>query len=91
MAIEVDRQGYKELAAATSGLFRVSPLPEAHLLIMGKAAKSKSPKTPQAPLARSIGKAGRAKSYHRRGLWAIKKKNGGKVGLLRHTQRAHLG
>jgi large subunit ribosomal protein L6e len=29
-------------------------------------------------IAKSIPKAGRAKSYHRRGLWAIKKKNGGK-------------
>mmetsp|Transcript_19144 Transcript_19144/g.36650 ORF Transcript_19144/g.36650 Transcript_19144/m.36650 type:complete len:235 (+) Transcript_19144:67-771(+) len=53
---------------------------------MGKAAKSKSPKTPQAPLARSIGKAGRAKSYHRRGLWAIKKKNGGKFPV--HPKKA---
>jgi len=31
-----------------------------------------------APLSQGIGKHGRAKSYHRRGLWAIKKKNGGK-------------
>jgi large subunit ribosomal protein L6e len=31
-----------------------------------------------AMIAKSIPKAGRAKSYHRRGLWAIKKKNGGK-------------
>lgn len=37
-------------------------------------------------LAQSIPKHGRAKSYHRRGLWAIKKKNGGKVGPLRHNE-----
>lgn len=30
-------------------------------------------------LATGISAHGRSKSYHRRGLWAIKKKNGGKV------------
>lgn len=30
------------------------------------------------PLVRGISKVGRGKTYHRRGLWAIKKKNGGK-------------
>ena len=29
-------------------------------------------------VARGIGSQSRSKSYHRRGLWAIKKKNGGK-------------
>ncbi len=29
-------------------------------------------------LARGITAQGRSKTYHRRGLWAIKKKNGGK-------------
>ena len=29
-------------------------------------------------LARGIESQGRSKSYHRRGIWAIKKKNGGK-------------
>lgn len=29
-------------------------------------------------LARGIGSNSRSKSYHRRGLWAVKKKNGGK-------------
>lgn len=29
-------------------------------------------------LARGISKVGRGKNYHRRGLWALKKKNGGK-------------
>lgn len=29
-------------------------------------------------LAKGIGAAGRSKTYHKRGLWAIKKKNGGK-------------
>lgn len=29
-------------------------------------------------LARGVGSAGRSKAYHKKGLWAIKKKNGGK-------------
>ena len=29
-------------------------------------------------LARGIGSQGRSKSYHRRGVWAVKQKNGGK-------------
>lgn len=29
-------------------------------------------------VARGIGSTSRSKTYHRRGLWAIKKKNGGK-------------
>ena len=40
-----------------------------------KAAKS-SKAGPE--LARGIGREGRSKTYKRRGLWAIKKKNGGK-------------
>ena len=31
-----------------------------------------------AELVRGIGAQGRSKTYHRRGLWAIKKKHGGK-------------
>ena len=36
---------------------------------------------PAKELARGIGD-GRSKSYHRRGVWAVKKKNGGKLGFL---------
>jgi len=37
-------------------------------------------------LARSVEAQGRSKSYHRRGLWAIKKKNGGKFPV--HAKKA---
>eukprot|EP00887_Chlorella_sp_A99_P003419 scaffold7.g3419.t1 len=37
-------------------------------------------------VARSISAAGRSKSYHKRGLWAIKKKNGGKFPV--HAKKA---
>eukprot|EP00897_Mesotaenium_endlicherianum_P001261 jgi/Mesen1/1162/ME000124S00194 len=37
---------------------------------------AKTPRNPE--LARSIGKFSRSATYHRRGLWAIKAKNGGK-------------
>eukprot|EP00238_Polyblepharides_amylifera_P013727 CAMPEP_0196598206 /NCGR_PEP_ID=MMETSP1081-20130531/94188_1 /TAXON_ID=36882 /ORGANISM="Pyramimonas amylifera, Strain CCMP720" /LENGTH=224 /DNA_ID=CAMNT_0041923873 /DNA_START=412 /DNA_END=1086 /DNA_ORIENTATION=+ len=37
-------------------------------------------------LAKSIAKHGRSASYHRRGLWAIKKKNGGKFPV--HAKKA---
>lgn len=33
---------------------------------------------PSKELARGIGSQGRSKAYKRRGLWAIKEKNGGK-------------
>ena len=33
-----------------------------------------------------LSSAGRSKSYHRRGLWAIKKKNGGKLPV--HPKKA---
>jgi large subunit ribosomal protein L6e len=36
------------------------------------------PKTAAAEPVRGIGATGRSKTYHRRGLWAIKQKNGGK-------------
>jgi len=36
------------------------------------------PKTAALEPVRGIGASGRSKTYHRRGLWAIKKKNGGK-------------
>lgn len=47
-------------------------------------------------LASGISAHGRSKSYHRRGLWAIKKANGGKVRIAgprnaaRDTQRSPL-
>jgi len=40
---------------------------------------------PAKELARGIGQ-GRSKSYHRRGVWAIKKKNGGKLPV--HPKKA---
>ena len=39
-------------------------------------------------LARGIGAHGRSKSYHRRGLWAIKKKNGGKFPTTAKQEKA---
>lgn len=40
---------------------------------------------PAKELARGIGD-GRSKSYHRRGVWAVKKKNGGKLPV--HPKKA---
>ncbi len=37
-----------------------------------------APRTPAPEPVRGINSAGRSKSYHKRGLWALKKKNGGK-------------
>lgn len=37
-------------------------------------------------VVRGISKQGRSKTYHRRGLWAIKKKNGGK--FPQHEKKA---
>lgn len=42
------------------------------------APKAKQSKAAGPELARGIGREGRSKTYKRRGLWAIKKKNGGK-------------
>ena len=39
-------------------------------------------------LARGIGAHGRSKSYHRRGLWAIKKKNGDKFPTTAKQEKA---
>jgi len=39
-----------------------------------------------APLCKGVGAHGRSKSYHRRGLWAIKAKNGGKFPV--HAKKA---
>ncbi|PHU18761.1 60S ribosomal protein L6 [Capsicum chinense] len=41
------------------------------------AAPKKSPRNPN--LINGIGKFSRSKMYHKKGLWAIKKKNGGKL------------
>jgi hypothetical protein len=46
------------------------------LLFRPDRAQEKGMKNPE--VARGIGGHSRSKSYHRRGLWAIKKKNGGK-------------
>ena len=42
------------------------------------APKAKQSRAAGPELARGIGREGRSKTYKRRGLWAIKKKNGGK-------------
>ena len=42
------------------------------------APKVKPSRAAGPELARGIGREGRSKTYKRRGLWAIKKKNGGK-------------
>ena len=39
-------------------------------------------------VARGIGSQSRSKSYHRRGLWAIKKKNGGKFPVHAKKEKA---
>jgi len=39
-------------------------------------------------VARGIGAHSRSKSYHRRGLWAIKKKNGGKFPVHAKKEKA---
>ena len=39
-------------------------------------------------VARGIGSHSRSKSYHRRGLWAIKKKNGGKFPVHAKKEKA---
>lgn len=44
---------------------------------MAPAAK-KEPRAPAKELAPGISAQGRSKTYKRRGLWAIKKKNGGR-------------
>ncbi len=41
-------------------------------------AKKKEPRAPAKELGPGISAQGRSKTYKRRGLWAIKKKNGGK-------------
>ena len=56
---------------------------------MAPAKAAKAAKAPGASknveLARGIGQ-GRSKSYHRRGVWAVKKKNGGKLPV--HPKKA---
>ena len=42
------------------------------------APKAKQPRTAGPELSRGIGREGRSSTYKRRGLWAIKNKNGGK-------------
>jgi large subunit ribosomal protein L6e len=42
------------------------------------APAKKEQRSPPKELARGISALGRSKTYKRRGLWAIKKKNGGK-------------
>lgn len=53
---------------------------------MAPKAKQSKPAGPE--LARGIGREGRSKTYKRRGLWAIKKKNGGKFPVHEKKQKA---
>jgi hypothetical protein len=51
------------------------------------APKAKQSKAAGPELARGIGREGRSKTYKRRGLWAIKKKNGGKFPVHEKKQK----
>ena len=52
------------------------------------APKAKPSRTAGPELHRGIGREGRSKTYKRRGLWAIKKKNGGKFPVTEKKDKA---
>ena len=52
------------------------------------APKAKPSRAAGPELSRGIGREGRSKTYKRRGLWAIKKKNGGKFPVTEKKEKA---
>ena len=52
------------------------------------APKAKPSRAAGPELHRGIGREGRSKTYKRRGLWAIKKKNGGKFPVHEKKEKA---
>ena len=53
-----------------------------------QSAAGMAPRTAAPELVRGINKAGRSKRYHNKGLWALKKKNGGKFPVHAKAEKA---
>ena len=76
-------QGGLVLGCKTGGIRELVLLQQANM-----APKAKPSRTAGPELHRGIGREGRSKTYKRRGLWAIKKKNGGKFPVTEKKEKA---